>query len=226
MKDDIILYHGSKDIIKEPVLGFGNTENDYGLGFYCTETLELAQEWACTATHGGYANQYTLNTRNLKVLNLSGPKYISLNWLALLTKCRGGNLGQEATLNKEYLLDNFLLDIIPYDIIIGYRADDSYFSIARRFLGDDMPLSSMQRSLKLDLLGEQIVLKSNVAFKRIKFLSSIEAPQELYLPLRTTREKKARADFDKICNEPRKPGDLLMSQIRLMGLKADDPRLR
>ena len=30
--------------------------------------------------------------------------------------------------NKLYLLDNFCIDAEGYDVIIGYRTDDSYFS--------------------------------------------------------------------------------------------------
>ncbi|MCD8293671.1 MAG: DUF3990 domain-containing protein [Clostridia bacterium] len=227
MKDNIILYHGSKDIIKEPVFGYGNTENDYGLGFYCTEYLELAQEWACSVTHGGYANQYSFDTRSLKVLDLSSPVYISLNWIAILVKYRGvKHLQTEGERNRDYLLENFLLDINPYDIITGYRADDSYFSIARRFLGNGMPFRVLQRALKLGLLGEQTVLKSKIAFTRLKFEGSIGAPQNIYLPKRQARDKKARDDFEALCKEPEQPGDLLMSDIRRLRLKADDPRLR
>ena len=40
------LYHGSSFIIERPEFGKGNPFNDYGLGFYCTETLELAKEWS------------------------------------------------------------------------------------------------------------------------------------------------------------------------------------
>ena len=40
------IYHGSKDIIKIPLYGYGKKYNDYGLGFYCTENIELAKEWA------------------------------------------------------------------------------------------------------------------------------------------------------------------------------------
>lgn len=35
-----ILYHGSENIIKKPIFGFGKTYNDYGLGFYCTAKPE------------------------------------------------------------------------------------------------------------------------------------------------------------------------------------------
>ena len=43
----MIIYHGSKDIIKKPIYGIGNPKNDYGLGFYCTENLELAKAHSC-----------------------------------------------------------------------------------------------------------------------------------------------------------------------------------
>ena len=39
------LYHGSSDIIEKPVYGYGKPYNDYGLGFYCTDSLEMAKEW-------------------------------------------------------------------------------------------------------------------------------------------------------------------------------------
>lgn len=39
------IYHGSNKIIQKPVFGFGKSANDYGLGFYCTEQLDMAKEW-------------------------------------------------------------------------------------------------------------------------------------------------------------------------------------
>lgn len=38
-----ILYHGSLEIISTPMYGQGKVYNDYGQGFYCTESLELAK---------------------------------------------------------------------------------------------------------------------------------------------------------------------------------------
>ena len=67
----MIIYHGSKNIISSPSFGIGNPKNDYGLGFYCTENLELAKEWACTSNiQNGYANIYEIDIRNLKILDL------------------------------------------------------------------------------------------------------------------------------------------------------------
>ena len=75
----IILYHGSPKIIENPLFGEGKTYNDYGQGFYCTEYLELAKEWACTNDNKGYANKYELNLDELKILDLSNEKYTILN---------------------------------------------------------------------------------------------------------------------------------------------------
>lgn len=83
-----ILYHGSPDIIQAPVFGKGKSYNDYGKGFYCTEHLELAKEWACTENTDGYVNKYEVDTAGLSVLNLSSSEYTILHWLALLMKYR------------------------------------------------------------------------------------------------------------------------------------------
>ena len=42
----LILYHGSPNRVIVPKFGFGEDRHDYGRGFYLTENLELAKEWA------------------------------------------------------------------------------------------------------------------------------------------------------------------------------------
>lgn len=112
----------------------GQRHNDYGKGFYCTEDIELAKEWACAKQKNGYANIYDLDMTGLKVLHLNAPEYNMLNWLAILadnrTYWQNGSIAEQA---KNYIKENFLPDISEYDVIIGYRADDSYFSFAAGF---------------------------------------------------------------------------------------------
>lgn len=64
--------------------GKGRPENDYGLGFYCTEDLELAREWACFEPHDGFANRYRLEMDGLNVLDLNDKRFSILPWLTLL----------------------------------------------------------------------------------------------------------------------------------------------
>ncbi|MCC8140362.1 MAG: DUF3990 domain-containing protein, partial [Lachnospiraceae bacterium] len=57
---NLTLYHGSENIVRTPQYGKGSRNNDYGRGFYCTEEIELAKEWACSRDADGYANIYQL----------------------------------------------------------------------------------------------------------------------------------------------------------------------
>ena len=46
MEKRMTIYHGSEEIIEHPVFGAGRKNNDFGVGFYCTEDKDLAKEWA------------------------------------------------------------------------------------------------------------------------------------------------------------------------------------
>ena len=35
---------------------------------------------------------------------------------------------------RNYIIDNFGIDLKDYDVVIGYRADDSYFAFAESFV--------------------------------------------------------------------------------------------
>lgn len=129
------LYHGSSNIIEKPLFGYGKPYNDYGLGFYCTDSLEMAKEWGVGKHQDGYANCYEIECDGLQILELNAPKYCILHWLTVLLQNREFDvpsaLAWEA---KEYLLANFSVDYESCDAIIGYRADDSYFSFAQDFI--------------------------------------------------------------------------------------------
>ena len=109
----LVIYHGSKDIIEKPVYHGGKAENDYGFGFYCTESLELAKEWSCSSSeNNGYANEYFIETDGLKVLDLTEKKYTILNWMAILLKHRTFDLTNEISKEaKEYLIKNFYINV-------------------------------------------------------------------------------------------------------------------
>lgn len=139
-----LLYHGSENIIEKPEFGKGARNNDYGKGFYCTENIELAKEWACAKQNNGYANIYEFEMDGLDILNLNSPEYNILNWLAILadnrTYWQNGSISEQA---KKYIKDNFLPDISGFDVIIGYRADDSYFSFAQDFVAGVISLQKL-----------------------------------------------------------------------------------
>jgi len=192
----VTIYHGSRLIIEKPVFGEGNPRNDYGLGFYCTQEIELAKEWACTEENSGYANQYELDLSTLSVMHLSGTGYNLLNWLAVLLNNRTFRISNDiAAEGKEYLLDKFLPDIGAYDIIIGYRANDSYFSFANAFLNNALSLAQLEKAMYLGKLGEQTVLKSKKSFEQIRFINFYSADREVYYPKKSARDKEARLAY-------------------------------
>lgn len=196
MKEKIIIYHGSHDIIKKPTFGLGNRFNDYGLGFYTTEHLSLAKEWATDESEGGYANSYELDLKDLKILNLNSKKYSVLHWISVLLSNRkvstSSYLEEEA---KEYILSHYKINTDDYDIIIGYRADDSYFGYARDFLSNSITVEQLESLLKLGDLGNQIVIKSRRAFSRLRFIEAIEATQKTFYFMKKTRDDAARIAY-------------------------------
>lgn len=222
----ITLYHGSPEIIGQPILGKGKVHNDYGQGFYCTEHIELAKEWACTESLDGYVNQYELETEDLKILNLSSEEYTILHWLALLVTYR--NLRLSTPLMKrsvEWLKEQFLIDIAEYDAIIGYRADDSYFSFARAFLNNQISLKQLNYAMKLGKPGEQFVLKSAKAFDEIHFVSCVPVDNRIYYTKRKARDSEARASY--IAAMEAEDGEgLFIRDLSRKEVKADDACLR
>jgi hypothetical protein len=199
----IDIYHGSVKVINLPVFGEGKTYNDYGRGFYCTEHVELAKEWACSADSDGYANHYLLDMTGLSVLNLNGSEYNILNWLAILLENRKFNVAEGLPQRaKTYILENFKVDYKKYDIIVGYRANDSYFSYAGDFVNGTLSLSDLSEAMRLGKLGEQVVLKSKKAFEALTFLEAIEAPREEYFAKYKQRDEEARGKYRQIASKP------------------------
>ena len=222
-----VLYHGSTKVIERPVLGLGNPKNDYGLGFYCTESLELAKEWACTELSDGFVNSYEIGFEGLNILHLNKKSYHILNWLSILLQNRTFVLSQGLPIEaKAYLLDNFLPDYEPYDLIIGYRADDSYFSFANAFLNNTISLEQLRKAMFLGKLGEQVVLKSEEAFSRLIFNESIPVDSSLYFPKRQARDRQARADFQNEKAEVSPADAVYMIDILRQKWTNEDPRLQ
>lgn len=222
-----IIYHGSKYIIEKPIFGYGKTYNDYGLGFYCTEDASLAKEWAVSKDCNGIVNEYCLNTDGLRVMNLCADQYSILHWLAILVDNRTFDIqtdfGKEA---KYYLLERFLPDYMECDLMIGYRADDSYFSFAQDFLNNAISLRTLARAMVLGHLGEQVVLKSEKAFGHISHVSHEVVNHLEWYPKKERRETCAREHYANMRSEKWRRGELYMMQILDEEIKADDARLR
>ena len=221
------IYHGSENIIDNPMFGYGKTYNDYGLGFYCTEEIDMAKEWGVNSDRDGYANIYEIETDSLNILDLNDDKYIVLHWLAILLENREfdapSGLAAEA---KEYILKNFMIDYKNYDTIIGYRADDSYFSFAQDFINGTISYRQLGNALRLGKLGQQFVLKSKKAFDNVKFIGYEVAKSKEWFDKKDLRDKMARREYFDVERNKRQRGDIYIAQIIDEEMTANDSRLR
>lgn len=220
------LYHGSVNMIEKQEFGVGNSKNDYGQGFYCTEHIELAKEWACAENRDGFANEYELETDGLSIMNLSDARYHILNWLAILLENRTFVIERGLALTaKDYILSEFLPEYKNADVIRGYRADDSYFSFASAFLNNTITLEQLGKAMKLGKLGEQVVLKSKRSFAQLKYSRAILADNQIYYPKKAARDRSARESFREERMNTVLEGIYVIDIVR-NNWKNDDPRLR
>lgn len=221
------LFHGSPSIIEKPQFGYGKVYNDYGLGFYCTDSLEMAKEWGVAQNRNGYANTYELDCEGLKILDLNGPSFNILHWLAVLLENREFDVPSGLALEaKEYILNTFRVDYQSQDAIIGYRADDSYFSFAQDFINGTISYRQLNNAMHLGKLGQQFVLKSKQAFDRIQFLGYEVAEHDEWYAKKMLRDRSARREYFSVERNKRQRGDLYITQILDEEMKPDDERLR
>lgn len=167
------VYHGSDHIIKVPRYLGGKPDNDYGNGFYTTEYEDRARSWA--ALNGNpeksIVNVYELDESNLRILDLND--YGVLAWIAEVVANRGTNQ-EAASIVGNRLVELYRLNSEEYDIIKGYRADDSYTQVVEAFLLNQIDIYEVKRLFYKGSLGNQIFLKSEKAFTHIKWLESYE----------------------------------------------------
>ena len=228
MKHDFVIYHGSQQIVEVPKFGIGKKYNDYGQGFYCTENIELAKEWACPVKNDGYANKYILHLDGMNVMHLTKGEFNILNWLAILLSNRKFDItspvGNSA---REFILSRFMPDTTNVDVMIGYRADDSYFSFAEDFVNNTISLRDLNRAMQLGTLGEQIVLLSERSFKQIEFANYEIADYREYYYKRAERDQNARTSYaNQKKNLQQLMNDIFILDIIREDMKHDDPRLQ
>lgn len=163
-----VLYHGSPNKKITPTFGCGEEKHDYGKGFYLTEDRELAKEWAVCRPNeqNGWLHQYELEMDDLKVLDFE--KLGILSWLAELMKHRDASDSKRYRVLAKKFVQKYGLDTVGFDVIKGWRADASYFFIAKEFVRDNVDIDILERLLRLGDLGIQYCIKSKKAYSKLK----------------------------------------------------------
>lgn len=164
----IVLYHGSPNKKNTPTFGCCEERHDYGKGFYLTEDRELAKEWAVCRPNeqNGWLHQYELEMDDLKVLDFE--KLGILSWLAELMKHRDASDSKRYRVLAKKFVQKYGLDTVGFDVIKGWRADASYFFIAKEFVRDNVDIDILERLLRLGDLGIQYCIKSKKAYSKLK----------------------------------------------------------
>ncbi|MBE6041605.1 MAG: DUF3990 domain-containing protein [Clostridiales bacterium] len=231
------VFHGSTHIVRIPRFGAVRAINDFGLGFYCTEDPSLASEWSVSRGRDGYVNRYRIETNGLRILDLNNPEYCTLHWLTVLLHNRDFDMPTRQTYYAiDYLRTMFSVDYQNYDIMTGYRADDSSFSFAQDFLNGRISYEELR-----DVLsgasgpgsGLQFVFKSNRAFDRITFDGYEIAWSRDWFPRKASRDLDLRSSLYRRTGRGLSsaeikdtPSGLYIDQILNEEIKPYDGRLR
>lgn len=206
----IILYHGSPNKIVVPKYGFGEEKHDYGKGFYLTENIELAKEWAvCRPDEtNGWVHKFELETTDLKILDFQ--KYDVLSWLAELMKHRDASDTKRYHMLAKKFIEKYGINTSDYDVIKGWRADASYFYIAKEFVRDNVDIEILEELLSLGGLGIQYCVKSELAYSKLTEIQpdliSVDYNEFNYkyngrdINARTNMRKLVDSDANKVTN--------------------------
>ena len=165
--DKLILFHGTFEKIVVPTYGRGEKKHDYGQGFYLTESIDLAKEWAVCRPNeeNGWVHKYQLDIAELKILDFQDKGVLS--WLAELMKHRDAADSKRYRMLSKNFIEKYGIDTKDYDVIKGWRANASYFYIAKEFVRDNIDIDILEELLSLGDLGIQYCIKSELAYSKL-----------------------------------------------------------
>lgn len=189
-----LLYHGSDKIVKKPLYGVGKEDNDYGSGFYTTRDIDKAREWAlANGTNKAICNMYELETSGLTILNLDD--YGTLAWISEVIHHRGSKINITDEIG-ERIAEKYKVDTSNADVIVGYRADDSYISVVEAFLKNNISIEEVDRLFRKGNLGQQVFIKSPKAFDSIVFTGYEEVKLQRKTPFDNADVQARREVFN------------------------------
>ena len=134
-----------------------------------SDDKDIARLWASKNPSDGFLMEYEVAMSKLNILYLDDQSEENiLKWITILVSHRFSRFEidkYKTTINA--LNDKYSFDTSNYDMIVGYRADDSYFQYSRDFVADDLSLETLSKAMKLGNLGKQYVLISENSFNHI-----------------------------------------------------------
>lgn len=154
---EIILYHGSKQIIEFPEIRTAKYNKDFYFGFYCTLFPEQAKRCAVRFTDAGMINEYSYSENNaLRILKF--PE-MTEEWLDFIVSCRLGNPHD-------------------FDIVEGPMANDTIFNYVQNFVDGKITRAAFWELVKFKKPTHQISFHTARALAALKFVKGYEVYDE------------------------------------------------
>lgn len=205
--EKLILFHGTPNRIVVPTFGKGEEKHDYGQGFYLSESIDLAKEWAVCRPNEekGWVHKYELETDGLRILDFQEKGV--LPWLAELMKHRDAADSKRYRMLAKKFIEKYGIDTESYDVIRGWRANASYFYIAKEFVRDNIDMDILEELLSLGGLGIQYCIKTELAYSGLHEVEEdlLEVPyaefNEKYNQRDLTARQKMRELVDSDANQ-------------------------
>lgn len=168
------LYHGSQAENFVPTFGLGQDRHDFGRGFYLTDVEELAKEWSVykPKSQDGWIHVFELDLEGLRVLDFRERNVFA--WVAELMRHRDADDSAAYRRRAPLFIEKFgVMDMDDYDVVVGWRANASYFYIVKAFVRGEIDPDCLPGLLKLGGFGIQYVVRSPRGYEHLHALPEL-----------------------------------------------------
>jgi len=150
----INVYHGSGCEVKNPSLAYGREDADFGVGFYVTFDLEMAERWAARR------KTPVISVYEVDFDCLNGLEFeLNKGWLDFVVENRSGNKRTS-------------IDLSEVDYIVGATADDRLFAVIEQYESNLIDSEVAVEALDSMQIGNQIALRTEEALKNLEYTHS------------------------------------------------------
>lgn len=102
----------------------------------------------------------------MKILDFQGQGVLA--WLAELVKHRDAADSKRYRMLAKKFIEKYGVNTEEYDVIKGWRANASYFYIAKKFVRDNIDMDVLEELLSLGGLGIQYCIKTELAYSKLQ----------------------------------------------------------
>lgn len=159
------VYHGSYCEVNTPSLDNGRIDADFGIGFYVTLDIMMAEKWACRKKKP-IINEYILDIDKLSKYSFS----LDEEWLDFVIQNRNG--------------DDTTFSPYDFDILKGATADDKLFATIEQYESGFIDSETAVEVLNCMKIGQQICIRTKKGLENLHFIKSTELSPEQVIQIR------------------------------------------